>query len=396
MDEYAKVRPRILYIHSTLVPPPTDISTDRFHLLSAEVEGDVLQPIWFQTPAEVEQVFGPGTYPIYTVGGFRYHWLLSSNVRGLRERARTFWDYIRKGLVLHRERKFQCIVAYSHMTTGLFAGLLKLLTGARLVIEIVTSPHLVYITERAKPGFRERFMKAYSDVCLHLSVLLADRMHFLFPEQLSRYPLLRRARNSVFPEFVPVSRVDRAPAGQHREPYVLLVGMPWYLKGVDVMIEAFQSLAPEFPGVKLKILGHFPDEEQVRTIIGGSAQIEILKARPHPEALRVISEAMILVLPSRCEGTPRALIEGMAAGIPMIGSDVGGIPFILRYGEAGFIVPVGDAHALNLQLRKLLEDAALRREMGDRGYEHAHRDLNEETYVREFARMIHLTTGHDV
>jgi hypothetical protein len=102
---------RILYVHSTLVPPSTDLRTDRFYLLSEQLEGDVLQPSWFQTPAEIEAVFGAGSYPAYTVGKFRYHWILFST-RGLRQRLITFWSYLKIGLRLHRERPFDCIVAY--------------------------------------------------------------------------------------------------------------------------------------------------------------------------------------------------------------------------------------------------------------------------------------------
>jgi glycosyltransferase involved in cell wall biosynthesis len=382
---------RILYVHSTLVPPPTDLQMDRFCLLSEGLEGDVLQPIWFQTAAEVEEVFGAGSYPVYTVGKFRYHWLLGSNHRTTGQKLRTFRSYLRKGLQLHREQRFDCIVAYSHMTTGLLAGVLKLLTRTKLVIEIATNPHLVYITNTPTPGWRERVMKTYSDMCLHLSVWMSDRLHFLFPNQLSHYPLLRNARNSVFHEFVPVSAVDRVAISEDRGPYVLLVGAPWYPKGADLLIAAFQSLSPDFPDVKLKILGHFPDQEQLQRLIGGSPRIEILKARAHLEALQVIGQAMVLVLPSRCEGMGRVLIEGMAAGIPVIGSEVGGIPYMVHDGENGFLFPVEDSQALSIQLRKLLEDPALRRRMGDRGYELAHGELDEKTYVREFIRMIEAT-----
>jgi hypothetical protein len=147
---------RILYVHSTVQPPPTDVQTDRFWLLSSVLEGDVLQPVWFRTAEEVESVFGPGSWPVHTVGKFRYHWFLSAS-RGMRARLATFWFYLRKGLELHRQQPFDCIVAYSHMTTGLLAGLLKMLTGARLVIEIATSPHLVYITERARPRMSDMY-----------------------------------------------------------------------------------------------------------------------------------------------------------------------------------------------------------------------------------------------
>ncbi len=380
-------RKRILYVHSTVVPPPTDLRRDRFYLLSENLEGDILQPIWFQTPAEVEAMFGEGSYPVYTVGNFRYHWLLSSNMRGMRQRYEVFRSYLSKGRQLYKERRFDCIVAYSHMTTGVLAGILRLLTGARLVIELVTSPRFVYITDRPNPTLRERLMKFYSDVCLHVSTVLANRFHFLFPNQLSDYPLLQGAANSVFHEFVPISAIERGQPDAD-DAYVLLVGAPWYLKGVDLLIRAFRSIEAEFPSVKLKILGYFPDRTAIDGLMEGSRQIEILKARPPAEALKIIEGAMMMVLPSRCEGLPRVLIEGMAAGLPLVGSTVGGIPYLIRNGENGFVVPIGDWQALAAQMRVLLQDAGLRRKMGDRSYERAHSELNEQVYVREFTRMI--------
>jgi glycosyltransferase involved in cell wall biosynthesis len=379
---------RILYVHSTLQPPPTDLQTDRFFLLSDHLEGDVLQPIWFQTPQEVEARFGPGSYPVYTVGRFRYHWFLSPPLRGLRQRLATFWFYIRKGRELHRQNRFDCIVAYSHMTTGVLAGVLKLLTGARLIIEIATVPHLVYITHSPKPSLGERFMKLYSDVCLHVSGLLADRAHFLYPKQLNLYPLLRKTPNSVFHEFVPVSHIKKDDNRELREKYVLLVGAPWYLKGADVLIKAFLLVAPDFPDVKLKLLGYYPDLPALEALTGRSPQIEILKARPNPEALEIIERATVMVAPSRCEGLGRALLEGMAAGLPVIGSKVGGIPVLVRDSENGFLIPVGDFQALAVALRSLLTDDQLRRRMGDSGYARAHGELDEVSYVREFVRMV--------
>jgi glycosyltransferase involved in cell wall biosynthesis len=378
---------RILYVHATFVPPPTNLQTDRFYLLSEELEGDVLQPVWFRTPEEVEAVFGPGSYPVYTVGRFRYHWHLSWRYQGIRQRVATFWFYLQKGLALNREHRYDCIVAYSHMTTGLCAGLLKLLARTKLIIEIVTAPQLVYLTDRPHPSWAERFMHLYSDACLHLSMLLADRAHFLFPRQLSTYPMLRNVKNSVFHEFVPISMIEK-----HREEatelYLLLVGTPWYLKGVDLMVEAFRRLSPDFPDVPLKILGHYPEGNTLHELIGGARQIEVLKARAYPEALRVISGAGILALPSRCEGLPRVLIEGMAAGVPLVGSDVAGIPFLIRDGENGFVVPGGDSRALEARLRELLSNSEMRLRMGDNGYQRAHAELSEKVYVKQFARMV--------
>src|SRR5262249_45285410 len=158
-------------------------------------------------------------------------------------------------------------------------------------------------------------------VCLHFSTLVADRAHFLYPRQLDRFPLLRRVPASVFHEFVPVSMIDRDNGPAPEEKYVLLVGAPWYLKGADVLIKAFLQIAPDFPDVKLRILGYYPDRAGMDALTGGSPRVEIMKPRPNPEALAVIKRATILVLPSRSEGLGRALLEGMAAGIPLIGTD---------------------------------------------------------------------------
>lgn len=72
--------------------------------------------------------------------------------------------------------------------------------------------------------------------------------------------------------------------------------------------EAFRRLARDSPQVKLKILGHYPDRDQVKVFTGGSAQIEILTARPYLATPGIISRAMVLALSSLCEGMCRALI----------------------------------------------------------------------------------------
>jgi len=380
---------RILYIHSTQVPAPLDRPTDRFFLFSEAMEGDVLQPIWFRTPEEVEAALGPGSFPVHVSGRFRYRWFLAKRPDGrYRPRLEQFWFYIRKGLELHRERPFDCVIAYSHMTTGLLAACLKLLTGAKLIVEVVTDPHRAYLSTRPRPTVRDRLMKLYSDVCLHLSLWAADRVHLLCTAQLAAYPLLRNVKTSVFHEFVLVSRIEAHADGG--EPYVLMIGSPWYLKGADRLIEAFRRLSADFPDVKLKILGWYrkTEREELEALAGDSKQIELVRAIPSAPALRMVSGCMLLVHPSRCEGGPRTVIEGLAAGVPVVGSDVGWIPELIRQGENGFVVPGGNVLELEARIRQLLADPELRRRMGAKGYEFAHTQLTEEVYVERFTAMV--------
>jgi glycosyltransferase involved in cell wall biosynthesis len=283
------------------------------------------------------------------------------------------------------------------MTTGLIAGLVKLLTGGKLVIEEATTPRLLAITDRPQVTLIDRARKFYSDVCLHLSLALADRVHLLYPAQLEGYPLLKRVKASVFHEFVPVSLIcshaEAVSEDGEPEPYVLLVGSPWYLKGVDRLVEAFKRLAKDFPDVKLKLLGWYQEHERLglEALRAGSPQIELLRATPNPVTLKAISRCLVLVHPSRCEGLPRAVIEGLAAGVPVIGSDVAGIPTLVRQGENGFVVPGDNIAELEERLRQVLGDAELRQRLGANGYRYAHGELNEQVYVERFTEMIRAT-----
>ena len=386
---------RILYLHATLVPPPADPQTDRFFLLSGGLEGDVLQPVWFHSSEQVEAQFGPGSYPVYKRGNFQYHWFLAWRPDGKRRsRLAQFWFYLREGVRLHRCQRFDCVMAYSHMATGVIGGLVKLITRGKLIIELATTPGLVSVADSPRPGLRDWLKRLYSDFLLHFSVGLADRVHLLYPAQLKGYPLLQKVKASVFHEFITLSRIQSPNMGTNIERYVALVGSPWYLKGVDRLVEAFKRLAPDFPDVKLKLVGWYLESEKkdLDRLRGDCDQIELVRAMPNPSTLDLISGCMVLVHPTRREGGPsRVVTEAMAAGVAVIGSDVAGIPYVIREGETGFVVPGDDTSVLEKRLRQLLSDPELRRRLGANAREFAHSQLSEKVYVEKFTEMVRAT-----
>lgn len=375
----------ILYLQATVVPPPVEPSKDRFLLLSEGMEGDILQPVWFRQPEEIEEIFGPGSYPVYQVGRFRYHWFLAYRYQGIRQRLAIFTFYLRTGLRICKERRPACIVAYSHMTTALCAVLVKFLSGTKSVIpEVMVAPDKAYIAEVNHVGIADRLKHLYSDLCLHLTVLCSTRVHLLYPTQLASYPLLRNKPCSVFHDFTPVGSV-----GEHSESeelYIILAGHPWYRKGVDIAIEAFKSIASDFPSSRLKIVGFFPDGIPQR-LAADTPQIEILNAVPHDKLMALNRGAALMLLPSRNEGLPRILLEGLAVGLPLVGSDVAGIPFVIHEGENGFVVPNGNTALLAQRLKQLLSDPALRNRMGRKSLEIA-QSFTDAAYVAAFTRMV--------
>jgi glycosyltransferase involved in cell wall biosynthesis len=374
----------ILYIHHNATPPSPDPCKNRF-LLTA-LEGDVLQPIWLRSAEEIERMYGPGSYPVYTAGQFRFHWFLVFRPDGSRRKLAAFWFYLSRGFRIYRERRFDCVVTYAHMMTGICGAILKLLTGARLIVEIVSVPENCHLVQRPRATWRDRFMQFCSELCLHISLWSCDLAHLLGPRLIASYPWLRKVRTTVFASFVPVSFVSRRDNPD--EQYVLTVGAPWYLKGADLLMAAFRRLAADFPHVKLKVVGYFPNREALEPLTGGLPQIEILKHRPNSEVLQLMGEATIFALPSRSEGMGCVILEAMAAGLPIVASDVGGIPTLVRDGDNGFLVPSEDVPALELRLRQLLSDRALRERMGARSLERARTEFNEKAYGERFTRMV--------
>ncbi len=82
---------------------------------------------------------------------------------------------------------------------------------------------------------------------------------------------------------------------------------------------------------------------------------------------QVFAEADIVCLPSYREGLPKALLEGMAAGLPCVTTDVPGCREAVRDGENGLLVPPRDHEALARALDRLIQDSELRTQMGKRG-----------------------------
>ncbi len=85
------------------------------------------------------------------------------------------------------------------------------------------------------------------------------------------------------------------------------------------------------------------------------------------DPLDLLAAFDVFVLPSVVEGMSNAVLEAMARSLPVVATDVGGIPEVVADGETGFIVPPGDPAALGAALSKLLQAPELAREMGAAG-----------------------------
>jgi glycosyltransferase involved in cell wall biosynthesis len=158
-------------------------------------------------------------------------------------------------------------------------------------------------------------------------------------------------------------------------------------KGVHHLINAFARIAKDFLQAGLIIAGHAEDKayaaelkEQVKRL-DLDGRIQFVGTIPQAELAARMRRACVFVLPSVSEGLGRVVVEAMAAGTPVIGSDVGGIPEMVKSGVTGFLVPPGDEKVLTNRIRWMLEYPDKAREMGYQARAFAERFFSTQGYV---------------
>ena len=133
-------------------------------------------------------------------------------------------------------------------------------------------------------------------------------------------------------------------------------------KGLDVLLQAWAEAGLE--GARLVLVGDGPERDALEAL---AEKLEIRDgvqfAGMQDELARYYAAADVFVMPSRTEGLPMALLEAGMAGRPVVVSDVGDMPGIVRESGGGWIVPAGDVQALVAALQAAAQagDDALRR-----------------------------------
>jgi glycosyltransferase involved in cell wall biosynthesis len=140
---------------------------------------------------------------------------------------------------------------------------------------------------------------------------------------------------------------------------LLFIGELRMLKGIDVLIAAIRQLAQEGRKVTATIVGDGPDRARFERDVGKHGlgeQVQFVGAKPARQAFGL---GRLLVVPSRAESLPYIVLEAAAAGVPMIASQVGGIPEIFGP-DASTLVAPGDPEVLARAISQAMQDRGAR------------------------------------
>lgn len=167
-------------------------------------------------------------------------------------------------------------------------------------------------------------------------------------------------------------------------------------KGVGLLIETLQGLPDH---CRLRLVGSGPDERVLRRIAserGVAERVEFVPAIATADVPQALADMDVLAAPSLTqpnwkEQFGRVLVEAMACGVPVIGSDSGEIPHVI--GAAGMIVPEGDIEALQVGLLRLAQDAAMRERFSRAGRARVLERFTQEQVARRTVAVYHEALG---
>ncbi|MDH4079564.1 MAG: glycosyltransferase family 4 protein [Nitrospira sp.] len=296
--------------------------------------------------------------PYYIVRSLVRHINPTSDLRAL-------WHLVR---LLRQERPH---IVHTHTSkAGVLGRLAAWITGVPVVIHTPHGhvfyghfsawPSWIFLQiERALAGITDWFIgltPAETREHLERGVGQADRFAVV-PSGIDRDRFRKaRANGKIIPDWFGCPSTARIIGS---------VGWLTEIKGHRFLVDALARLNNEQQNLHLVIIGTGDQHDALLRRAEQAGIIHAIHLLGHREDIDVCLAGFdCFVLPSLNEGMGRALVEAMAAGLPVIASRVGGIPALIEDGKNGILVPAGDSSALSNAIRKVLDDAAWAVELG--------------------------------
>lgn len=207
----------------------------------------------------------------------------------------------------------------------------------------------------------------------------------MWTDQIDRFIALTHDSKRIFVEAgLPEAKISvkanfvRPDPGVYsdKQDYAIFVGRLSAEKGIDVLIDAWESMSPQIP---LKIVGDGPLADTLVARIADLPQVQWLGQRPFEEVLSLIGRARLLVFPSIWHETfGRSMIEAKATGTPVVASNLGAMAELNTDEVTGLLFQPGNAADLAAKVSRLLRDSELQSRIATAG-----RDQFEKHFTAE-------------
>ena len=272
-----------------------------------------------------------------------------------------------------------------HLYLGLSAFLIGRLTGRSCLLRVNEDTVLSLMVFLRRKGLPHALVSLIGKIARLLEQELLTRATFITTHGPTHYARIRRWTEKV--AFIPLGvdfnlfkmmperDVKKARAellGDPAKRVVLFVGRIHPMKDLPTLLKAFKSLSEEVGDVVLLIIGGGVEEATCKALaeeLRITDKTLFLGVLPNEQLPIYYNMADVYVLPSLYEEWSNTIMEAMACGVPVVATDVGGNPCLIRDGETGFLVPPKRPDLLAEKIRIILENEELARRMGEKARE---------------------------
>jgi len=175
---------------------------------------------------------------------------------------------------------------------------------------------------------------------------------------------------------------------------ILFLGHITKRKGVIDLLQAYQEIWNKDKDFQLMLAGPLLDRQVEKTINDlknkfpdMAATIKLPGSVFGMKKIELLKKADIFVLPSYAEGLPFVLLEAMAARLPIIATNVGGVPELLDYGKVGLLNEAGDVDGLKFKLQELISNLPYIKKLGARGQNKIYKDFLIENTAQKINKL---------
>jgi glycosyltransferase involved in cell wall biosynthesis len=274
--------------------------------------------------------------------------------------------------ILRVEARLENPVFHIH-GTGLLQAALSIALSIRRIPYVLTL-HGITEKETLDQYRRRRTLKT---LIYHVYFRLLERLllrvagHIIVDTKYVAAELSRKKRVYVIPQGIFSDELADARISRRSGEMILSVGVFSPRKGHHLLLESFAMTRAKSPTARLTIVGALFDQAYHDGIVNRVAELGLTDAVAlYPNAqrgklLELLASASLFALHSQEESQGIALCEAIAAGLPVVATDIGGIPHVVTNNEDGILVPYGDLTGFSDGLSKLIDDDSLRAQMSE-------------------------------
>jgi L-malate glycosyltransferase len=287
---------------------------------------------------------------------------------------------------LIKNNKYDLTHSFFTVPCGFVSLILKLQYGM---------PYIISLRGSDVPGYSDRFSLVYKFLT-PLITFIWKKSGAVIPNSQGLKELALKSRPeqemAIIYNGIDIDRFKPGSEIKNHDKFIITLGgtRVTHRKGIGYLIEAVSQLSQKYPQIIMKVIGEGDEKEKLTKLVselGLSERIHFLgKVDEHGKMVPFYQEASVFVLPSLNEGMSNAMLEALAAGLPILATDTGGTRELVQDGENGFILKMKDSADIAQKLEKLINNPELCKRMGENSREKA-LEMSWETVAEKYYKL---------